>query len=81
MWVGRLATVGLTAAGFAWVPFMDSISSTLYTYLQSVQSYIAPPIAAVFLFGLAWKRINASGAMACLLSGSCSVRPGWCSSS
>jgi SSS family solute:Na+ symporter len=34
-----------------------------------VQSYIAPPIAAVFLLGLAWKRINAAGAMACLLSG------------
>jgi SSS family solute:Na+ symporter len=69
VWVGRVATVGLTAAGFAWIPFMDSISSTLYTYLQSVQSYIAPPIAAVFLLGLAWKRINAQGAMACLLGG------------
>jgi SSS family solute:Na+ symporter len=69
VWVGRVATVALTAAGFAWVPFMDAISSTLYQYLQSVQSYIAPPIAAVFLLGLAWKRINAAGALASLLTG------------
>jgi SSS family solute:Na+ symporter len=69
VWVGRAATVGLTIAGFAWIPFMDSISSTLYQYLQSVQSYISPPIAAVFLLGLAWKRINATGAMATLLTG------------
>ena len=69
VWVGRLATVVLTVAGFAWIPFMDAISSTLYQYLQSVQSYIAPPIAAVFLLGLAWKRINAAGAMTSLLVG------------
>ncbi len=69
VWIGRVATVVLTVLGFAWIPFMDAISSTLYQYLQSVQSYISPPIAAVFLLGLAWKRINASGAMACLLSG------------
>jgi SSS family solute:Na+ symporter len=69
VWVGRAATVVLTALGFAWIPFMDSISSTLYQYLQSVQSYISPPIAAVFLLGLAWKRINAAGAMACLIGG------------
>ena len=69
VWVGRAATVVLTVLGFAWIPFMDAISSTLYQYLQSVQSYISPPIAAVFLLGLAWKRINAAGAMACLLGG------------
>jgi SSS family solute:Na+ symporter len=69
VWVGRAATVGLTVLGFAWIPFMDSISSTLYQYLQSVQSYISPPIAAVFLLGLAWKRINAKGAMTTLIVG------------
>lgn len=41
----------------------------LYTYLQSVQSYIAPPIAAVFILGLAWRRINANGALTTLLVG------------
>ena len=69
VWVGRVATAALTVLGLAWIPFIENISSTLYTYLQSVQSYIAPPIAAVFILGLAWKRINAKGALTTLLVG------------
>jgi SSS family solute:Na+ symporter len=34
-----------------------------------VQAYVSPPIAAVFLFGLLWKRINGQGAIASLLVG------------
>lgn len=69
VWVGRVATAVMTALGLAWIPLMGNISSTLYVYLQSVQGYISPPIAAVFLLGIAWRRINAAGALAALLSG------------
>jgi SSS family solute:Na+ symporter len=48
---------------------MANISGVLYEYLQSVQSYIAPPIAAVFLLGIFYKRINSTGAMATLIAG------------
>ncbi|NIR79106.1 MAG: hypothetical protein GWO00_12250, partial [Gemmatimonadetes bacterium] len=48
---------------------MDLISGTLYVYLQSVQAYIAPPIAAVFLLGVFFKRLNAPGAIAALGAG------------
>jgi SSS family solute:Na+ symporter len=48
---------------------MKYISGELYHYIQSVQAYIAPPIAAVFLLGLFFKRINARGAMAALVGG------------
>ena len=67
--VGRLATTIIVALGLLWIPFMDNISGTLYQYLQSVQGYISPPIAAVFLLGVFWKRINAPGALASLLTG------------
>jgi len=67
--VGRIATVVMVAFGLAWIPFMSRISSQLYIYLQSVQAYIAPPIAAVFLFGVFWRRINGTGAMSALLTG------------
>ena len=67
--MGRIATVVMVALSLAWIPFMSRISSQLYIYLQSVQAYIAPPIAAVFLFGVFWKRINATGALAALLTG------------
>lgn len=69
VWVGRISTVILTVLGLAWIPFMSYVSDQLYTYLQSVQGYIAPPIAAVFLLGVFWKRVNAKGALASLLSG------------
>jgi SSS family solute:Na+ symporter len=67
--VGRIATGVVVILGILWIPFMKLISGELYHYLQSVQSYIAPPIAAVFLLGLFWKRINASGAMSALIGG------------
>ena len=67
--VGRLATVIMVALSLLWIPFMSRISSQLWIYLQSVQAYVSPPIAAVFLLGLAWKRINGEGALASLLVG------------
>jgi SSS family solute:Na+ symporter len=67
--VGRIATVVLCISGLAWIPLMKAISSQLYHYLQSVQSYIAPPIAAVFLLGIFWKRINGPAALTALIGG------------
>jgi SSS family solute:Na+ symporter len=48
---------------------MGRISNTLYQYLQSVQSYLAPPIAAVFLLGVFFKRINGKGAFTAMVVG------------
>ncbi|MBD3274962.1 MAG: Na+/glucose cotransporter, partial [Candidatus Marinimicrobia bacterium] len=59
----------VVALGIAWIPLMQNISGELYQYLQSVQSYIAPPIAAVFLLGVFIKRINGYGALSALIGG------------
>ncbi|MFZ5433985.1 MAG: sodium:solute symporter [Calditrichota bacterium] len=67
--VGRLATGVLVVLGILWVPFIRYISSQIYIYLQSVQAYISPPIAAVFLLGVFWPRANGKGAIASLLTG------------
>ncbi len=67
--VGRIATVVVVLLGMAWIPLMGRISNGLYDYLQSVQSYLAPPIAAVFLFGVFFKRLNAQGAYAAMVTG------------
>jgi SSS family solute:Na+ symporter len=67
--VGQLATVAMVGFGILWIPMMELISGQLYQYLQSVQAYISPPIAAVFLLGLFWRRVNARGAIAALGSG------------
>lgn len=67
--IGRIATTIVVILGIAWIPIMQNISGVLYEYLQSVQSYIAPPIAAVFILGIFFKRINTQGAMATLIVG------------
>ena len=68
--VGRVATVVVVGMGIIWIPVMQRVSEGgLYKYLQSVQGYLAPPIAAVFMLGLFWKRINGAGAVAGLAIG------------
>lgn len=67
--VGRASTIVLVGLGLAWIPFMKYISPQIYIYLQSVQAYIAPPIAACFLFGILSKRLTGQAAVATLLSG------------
>lgn len=67
--VGRLATAVIVILGMAWIPLMGRISNGLYDYLQSVQSYLAPPIAAVFLLGVFFPRLNAKGAYTAMVAG------------
>nr|WP_217705401.1 sodium:solute symporter [Peristeroidobacter soli] len=67
--VGQLATLAAVILGLLWIPFIGAISNGLFRYIQSVQSYIAPPIAAAFLVGVLWPRANDKGAMAALLVG------------
>ena len=66
---GQIATVIVVIIGIVWIPIMANISGVLYEYLQKVQSYIAPPITAVFLLGIFHKRINAQGAYITLIVG------------
>jgi SSS family solute:Na+ symporter len=67
--VGRLFTVVMVALGILWVPFIRYLSAEVYIYLQSVQAYVSPPIAAVFLFGVFWPRANRHGAITALATG------------
>jgi SSS family solute:Na+ symporter len=66
---GQAATGVMVVLGLLWVPFIHLISSQLYIYLQSVQAYISPPIAACFIFGILWPRLNGTGALSSLLTG------------
>jgi SSS family solute:Na+ symporter len=68
--VGRTATLVVVVMGIIWIPVMQRVSQGgLYKYLQDTQSYLAPPITAVFLLGLFCKRINGKGAVAGLAIG------------
>lgn len=67
--IGQMATVVIVILGILWIPIMRSVGDVLYTYLQDVQSVLAPGIAAAFLLGICWKRTSAKGGMWGLLSG------------
>jgi len=67
---GRIATIILVVVSLAWIPFMNALmGGGIFHYLQSIQAYISPPIAAVFLLGLFYKWINAKGAIVTLWAG------------
>ncbi|MEO7193138.1 MAG: sodium:solute symporter [Vicinamibacterales bacterium] len=68
VWVGRVATAVLVLIGLLWIPVIQGAKG-LYDYLQGVQGYLAPPIAAVFFLGVFMKRLNAKGCLAALLVG------------
>ncbi len=67
--IGQMATVVIVILGILWIPIMRSIGNVLYTYLQDVQSVLAPGIAAAFLLGICWKRTSAKGGMWGLIAG------------
>ncbi len=70
VFVGQIATVVLVFVSLGWIPFMKALmGGGIFHYLQSIQAYISPPIAAVFLFGLYFKWINARGAIVSLWAG------------
>ena len=58
---GRIATMVALVVAVIWAPFIAQFD-TLYNYLQSVLSYLVPPVVAVFLLGIGWKRVNAPAA-------------------
>ena len=60
--VGRIATAAIVIMGVCWVLVIKSLHSDLYVYLQSVQGYLSPAIAVLFLLGVFWKRATATAA-------------------
>ncbi|HEX9729677.1 MAG TPA: sodium:solute symporter [Gemmatimonadales bacterium] len=66
--VGRVATAAMVGISLLWIPVIQG-SRGLYEYLQGVQSYLGPPIFAVFFLGVFMKRLNARGCLAALIVG------------
>jgi solute:Na+ symporter, SSS family len=67
--VGRIATGVIVVFGICWVLAIKSLHSDLYVYLQSVQGYLSPAIATLFLLGVFWTRATAPAALWAFLVG------------
>ncbi|KAK2497983.1 hypothetical protein MC885_013800 [Smutsia gigantea] len=67
---GRLFTLLLIAISILWVPLVQvSQNGQLFHYIESISSYLGPPIAAVFLLAIFCKRVNEQGAFWGLIIG------------
>lgn len=55
----RLVIVVLVGVSVAWIPVLQgSNSGQLFIYLQSVTSSLAPPVTAIFILGIFWRRAS-----------------------
>ncbi|CAF2733266.1 unnamed protein product [Rotaria sp. Silwood2] len=70
MIVGRVFVMILVVVSIFWIPIIRAAQgSRLFDYIQAVQSFLAPPVAACYLLGVLWKRINEEGAFWGLMAG------------
>ncbi|KAI4549590.1 hypothetical protein MG293_001920 [Ovis ammon polii] len=66
----RVFVVVLVIVSILWIPIIQSSNSgQLFDYIQSVTSYLAPPITALFLLAIFCKRVTEPGAFWGLLFG------------
>ena len=69
-WIGRLVTVAVAGIAMFCALAMETVARDLFNLLQGVIAFIAPPMSAVFLIGILWKRATATAALSSLIVGS-----------
>ncbi len=66
--VGRIATFVAMVAAIVWSPFLGHFDS-IFQGVSAMICYIAPPITAVFVWGLFMRRASSAGALVTLWAG------------
>ena len=66
--IGRITTITVMLVSVAWIPVVAS-ADTLFEYLQESLSYLVPPVVAIFLLGMFWKRTTGTAALVGLIGG------------
>jgi SSS family solute:Na+ symporter len=61
MKVGRIVTLVVMVLSALWAPMIVNFEK-LWDYLQQSLAWFCPPIVALFVMGILWKRANATGA-------------------
>ncbi len=67
--VGIGTSVFVLVLGIVLAHFIGMFGGGLFVYIQTLYAFFAPPFATVFLLGILWRRINASGATVTVLFG------------
>lgn len=66
--VGRIATLVAMIAAMLWSPLLEHFES-IFQGIVALICYIAPPITAVFVLGLFWRKASSTGAIVTLWVG------------
>lgn len=66
--VGNLSGLAMVVIAALWAPQIQKFDSVV-KYFQELLSFVAPPVVAVFLVGLFWRRANGTAAFVSLLAG------------
>ena len=53
----RVFVLFMVAIGIVWIPIVKNFSE-LFHYIQSITSYLAPPVCAIYVLAVLWKRTN-----------------------
>lgn len=68
--VGRAFVLVLVVISVIWIPVIQgSANSQLFVYIQSISSFLSPPICAVYLLAIFWSRTTEPGAFWGLMIG------------
>ncbi|PIO23916.1 hypothetical protein AB205_0214580 [Aquarana catesbeiana] len=67
--VGRVCTALLVVISILWIPVIQHVSSGIVDYVQSINSYLTPPLTAIFILAIFFKRVNEQGAFWALIIG------------
>lgn len=68
--VGRVVVCILVVVSLCWLPVIQgSAGQQLFVYIQTIQSYLAPPITMVFGLGILWTGLSPAGALSGLVIG------------
>ncbi|XP_071846613.1 sodium/glucose cotransporter 4-like isoform X2 [Apostichopus japonicus] len=68
--VGRVVTVIIAIISILWLPVIQVFGSgELFVYIQSMTSYLSPPMFAVYSMGMFWERTTEPGAFYGLILG------------
>ena len=69
-WTGRMSTIGAAVLAVLFALFMNTVGKDMFNMFSAIASFIAPPISAVFVIGVLWKRATSKAAIWSLLAGS-----------
>jgi len=67
--MGKWLGAGILLISMVLAPFIGWLGKGVFIYIQNLFAYFAPPMAAVFLIGILWRRANAKAATVTIPAG------------